>query len=83
VPVADLAASRQGAVLTAAAPALPIDWPWMAIELRCESCGRVIFSEAVRPAILTAEAFPKLAIYWRDRMLAHVEQCRRRPGGPL
>lgn len=65
-----------------AAPALPIDWPFMSLELQCETCERVIFSETVRPAILTPDAFPRLAVYWRERMLAHVQQCpRARPRG--
>jgi hypothetical protein len=66
--------------LTAELP-IPLDWPWMALELSCDSCGAVVFSESVRPAILTDDAFPRLATYWRARMLDHVEKCPKRPGG--
>lgn len=53
------------------------DWPTIVVDVRCDSCDRVITSEVIRP--VTLAKFPSVAWYWRDRIMAHLEGC---PGKP-
>lgn len=53
------------------------DWPMIAVEIRCDTCERLINSEGVRP--VTLANYPTIAWWWRDRIMAHLASC---PGKP-
>jgi hypothetical protein len=54
---------------------LPEDWPTIYVEAHCETCGKDLFSELFRPAVVERFHTGEISIsrFWLQVMKQHVE----------